>query len=299
MTDQLAHETSEAISPRVVIVTGLSGSGKSTAIHAFEDLGWFCIDNLPVPLLPKVLELSQHRDIRNPQNLAFVVDTRDRLFIDQAAEVVEQMREEGVPVKILFLDTEDEVLLRRYSETRRPHPMSQGGTVREGIDRERERLEGLQSLADLLIDTSKHNVHTLKAAIREHFGGEEDARRLQINILSFGFKHGLPSECDTVFDVRFLQNPYFVEGLREQTGLDEAVNDYVIGQDESGAFLRLVRQWAELLLPLYEREGKAYLTIGIGCTGGHHRSVAISEAVAQRLRGKGWPVQVRHRDIGK
>jgi len=299
MSDEPQHaglvETSEAAAPRVVIVTGLSGSGKSTVIHALEDLGFFCIDNLPVPLLPKVLELASTSG-RRMQDIGFVVDTREREFLHEADEMVVQMRGEGANVQVLFLEAADDTLLRRYSETRRPHPMSDGGTVRDGIARERERLSDLREHADVIVDTTKHTPHTLKAWTLEHFSGEAQPR-LQITLLTFGFKHGLPPECDLVFDVRFLPNPYFVEGLRPMTGLDEEVRDYILGFPETGGFLSLFRQVSDFLLPLYEREGKTYLTIGMGCTGGQHRSVAIAEAIAMRLRGRGWDVTIRHRDV--
>ena len=293
------EETSEArdMLPKVVVVTGLSGSGKSTVVKALEDLGFFCIDNLPVPLFPKVLELT-HQNKSGPgiQNFAFVVDTRERTFLHQAEPMIAQLRAEGMKVEVLFLDTDDERLIQRYSETRRPHPLSEGGTVRDGIKRERELLMGLRDQADLVIDTSTHTVHTLKALVGEHFG-EKSVIGLQITVLSFGFKYGLPPECDLVFDVRFLPNPYFVEGMREKTGLQTDVRDYVLGAPETATVLQLLRQVGETLLPLYEREGKAYLTVGIGCTGGKHRSVALTEAIAARWRGRGWNVQTRHRDV--
>lgn len=287
------------VSPNVVIVTGLSGSGKSTVVRALEDLGFFCIDNLPVPLFPKVLELAKGpKSGPNLQNFAFVVDTRERTFLSQADEMVQQLRAEGVPVEVVFLDTNDDRLIQRYSETRRPHPMSDGGTVRDGIQRERRLLEDLRQHADLVVDTSTHTVHTLKALITERFSTDTHVG-LQINVLSFGFKYGLPPECDLVFDVRFLPNPYFVEGMRERTGLETDVKDYVLGAPEAGGILQILRQVGEFMLPLYEREGKSYLTVGIGCTGGRHRSVAIAEAIAMRWRGRGWNVQTRHRDVQK
>ena len=208
-------------SPRAVIITGLSGSGKSTAMRALEDAGFFCIDNLPVPLLPKVLELAggHNGEGRVPQQYAFAVDTRERNYLDHADQAIAQMRSEGVSVQVVFLEASDESLVRRYSETRRRHPMSDGGTVREGIERERERLGPLRLSADLIVDTTEHTVHTLKGVIQRVVARSTELK-LNITVLSFGFKHGLPTECDLVFDVRFLPNPYFVEGLREMTGLD-------------------------------------------------------------------------------
>lgn len=281
--------------PRVVIISGLSGSGKTTTVRALEDLGFFCIDNMPVPLLPKVLELASGRTSPSIQSFAFVVDTRERAFLDEADETIEQLRAEGAIVEVIFLEASDEMLIQRYSESRRPHPASDGGTVRDGIARERQLLAELRAHAGWIIDTSEKTVHDLKASIKGHFTGESKST-LKITILSFGFKHGLPRECDLVFDVRFLANPYFVEELRPQSGLDCDVRDYVLGQPEAGGVLQLMRQVGDFMLPLYEREGKSYLTVGIGCTGGQHRSVAISEAVAVRWRGRGWQVEVRHRD---
>lgn len=298
MTDDTAGlvERSEGLSPRVVIVTGYSGSGKSTVVNALEDLGFFCIDNLPVPLLPKVLELAATAESRQQTHFAFVVDTREREFLDRAGETIEQLHEEGARVETVFLEADEETLIRRYSETRRPHPLSREGTVREGIAREGELLETLRQRADWIIDTTQHTPHTVKALVKERFG-EDGESSLRVTILTFGFKHGLPPESDLVFDVRFLNNPYFVEGLRELSGLDEEVRDFVLGQPETGGFLTLFRQISDFLLPLYEREGKAYLTVSLGCTGGQHRSVAVAEAISSRLRGQGWDVTVRHRDV--
>ncbi len=280
---------------RVLIVSGVSGSGKSTAIKALEDSGYFCIDNLPIPLLPKVLELSANSPV---QDFAFVVDTRELQFLSDADEVIGQLRAEGVNLIVAFFDADDDTLIRRYSETRRPHPMSAGGTVRDGIARERELLNTLRHHADRVIETSNHTPHTLKAFVKKEFAENKDVG-LQITVLSFGYKHGLPLECDLVFDVRFLPNPYFVEGLREKTGLEPDVRDYVLGQNETGEFIQVFRTVSDFMLPHYVREQKTYLTIGIGCTGGHHRSVAVSESLAIRLRGQSWNVEVLHRDIEK
>jgi UPF0042 nucleotide-binding protein len=297
-TDSSVVELTEnSTVPRVVVLTGLSGSGKSTAIHALEDLGYFCIDNLPVPLLPKVVELGAGGG--SLQSLAFVVDTRGREFLSEAGEMVEQMRDEGVPMRIVFLEAAEDVLVRRYSETRRRHPLAEDGvTIREGIRRDRERLEELRHRADEVIDTSSHTVHTLKSLIQQRFSGDKEPS-LQVTVLSFGFKHGVPVECDLVFDVRFLPNPYFVEELREGRGNESDVRDYVLSFPETSRFLSLFQEMADFMLPMYRREGKSYLTIGIGCTGGHHRSVAVSETISERLKTRGWQASVRHRDIAK
>lgn len=284
----------EGTPPRVIIITGLSGSGKSTAIHALEDLGYFCIDNLPVQLLPKVIELAAGGGTM--QSLAFVIDTRLRELLDRAGEMIDQLEAEGVSLEVVFLEADEDELVKRYSETRRRHPMApEDGTVREGIKRDKERLADLRHRADEVIDTTNQTVHDLKALIQSHYGGEESPE-LQVTVLSFGFKHGLPVECDLVFDVRFLPNPYFVGELRELTGVDPDVADYVLGFPETSRFISLFHEMAEFVLPLYKREGKSYLTIGIGCTGGRHRSIAVSEAIVERLAGRGWNVRVRHRD---
>lgn len=294
---ELQERSESQNASRVVVLTGLSGSGKSTAVKALEDIGFFCIDNLPVPLLPKVVELAAPGTGRaSMQNLAFVVDTREPVFLDRAAQTIEQLRSEGVNVQVVFLEADDDVLVRRYSETRRRHPLSGGGTVRDGIHAERACLAELREKADLTVDTTRHTVHTLKALIQAYFA-HDATQSFTITMLSFGFKYGLPIECDLVFDLRFLPNPYFVEGLREKTGLQEEVREYVLGFPETGRFITLFQDMAEFMLPMYEREGKSYLTIGIGCTGGRHRSVAVSEALTRRIRGRGWKCSVHHRDV--
>jgi UPF0042 nucleotide-binding protein len=284
-------------SPHAVIITGLSGSGKSTAVNALEDVGFFCIDNLPVPLLPKVFELATSGS-GGVDSLAFVIDTRERMFLDDAEEMIAQLRDGDVHLQVIFLEADEDNLVQRYSETRRRHPMSDGGTLREAIQRERDRLEPLRDRADTIIDTSDHTVHTLKSLFQNRYSGGK-SRDFTITLLSFGFKHGLPSECDLVFDVRFLSNPYFVDELRGQDGRDEDVQEYVLGQSEAARFISHFQEMAEFMLPLYEREGKSYLTIGIGCTGGCHRSVALVESLAERLNNDAWAAQVRHRDIDR
>ncbi len=284
--------------PRVVVITGMSGSGKSTAVNALEDAGFFCIDNLPVPLLPKVLEMATQRESRAAQPYAFVVDTRSKEFLGEAGGVLDQLSAEGVNVQVIFLEASDDRLVRRYSETRRRHPMSEGGTVREGIAAERAALGPLRARAGTIIDTTEHTVHTLKAFIQELVESISSSG-LTVSVMSFGFKYGLPTECDLVFDVRFLPNPYFVEELRPRTGLDTEVSEYVLGYAEARQFIEHFQSMMGFMLPLYEREGKAYLTIGIGCTGGKHRSVALTEATAGLLRGRGWKSEPRHRDVGR
>lgn len=283
-------------SPHAVIITGLSGSGKSTAVNALEDLGFFCIDNLPVPLLPKVLELASS-GTGGVDSLAFVIDTRERMFLDDAEETIDELRDGDLHLQVIFLEADEESLVRRYSETRRRHPMSNGGTVREAIREEREELSDLRALADNIIDTSDHTVHTLKSLFQDRYAGDK-ARDFTVTLLSFGFKYGLPAECDLVFDVRFLQNPYFIEDLRHQDGRDEDVREFVLDLPEAARFVSHFQEMAEFMLPLYEQEGKSYLTIGIGCTGGCHRSVAIAEDLSRRL-SHSWGAQTRHRDVEK
>ncbi len=291
------HEAS-VVCPRAVIVTGYSGSGKSTVINALEDIGFYCIDNMPVPLLAQSLDLiADERE--EALDFAFVVDARERKFLAEANNAIEHLQERGTEVEILFLEAEEEVLLRRFSATRRRHPTSDGGTVREGIEKEKELLAHLRARAGWVVDTSNHTVHTLKALVQDRYSADEHRERMRITLLTFGFKHGLPPECDLVFDLRFVPNPYFVEELREQTGLDDPVRDYVLGSAEAGGFIYFFRQFSDFSLPLYQREGKAYLTIGLACTGGRHRSVAIAEAIGTRLRGQGWDVTMRHRDVEK
>ena len=305
---RLAEETSDlditdpddtSNAPHVVIITGLSGSGKSTAVNALEDLGFFCIDNLPVPLLPKVLELGASGS-GGVQSLAFVIDTRERMFLDDAAGMIDQLREGDIHLQVLFLEADEDSLVRRFSETRRRHPLTKEGerTLREAIEEERQRLSALRDQSDAVINTSDHTVHSLKSLFQNRYSGDK-ANKFTITILSFGFKHGLPTECDLVFDVRFLQNPYFMEELRDQRGTDEDVQDFVLSQPEAARFISHLQEMTQFVLPLYEREGKSYLTIGIGCTGGHHRSVAVAEDVTRRLDSSGWDVHVRHRDSDK
>jgi RNase adapter protein RapZ len=285
---------------RLVILTGLSGSGKSTALHALEDLGYFCIDNLPILLLPRLLELGGHTT-EDVSRLALVVDAREGDLLEETPAVIDAARAEGHAVEVVFLDAGDEVLLRRYSETRRRHPLAEGGSVESGIAAERRLLADLRQAADQVVDTSAMNVHELKALLQDRFRRETGEGTLSVTLLSFGFKHGLPPQADLVLDCRFLPNPHFVEELRPHTGLDAPVADYVLGREETGAFLERVRGLVSWLLPLYVREGKAHLTVAIGCTGGRHRSVAIAERLGQSLRDEAGapPITVRHRDVAK
>jgi UPF0042 nucleotide-binding protein len=278
------------------VVTGLSGSGKSTAIHVLEDLGFYCIDNLPVTLIPHFLELCAKSE--DPiLRVALGIDLRERVSLPEYPAVLEELRRRGQRVEILYFEAADEVLLRRFSETRRPHPAAGGGGVEQGIRTERERLTGLRELADQIIDTSALTVHELRDQLRQLLSNATLQASLLVTVESFGYKYGVPTDADTMLDVRFLPNPFFLEHLRMKTGIEPAVADFVMQQEETQRFLLHVTALLEMTLPLYIREGKSYFTFAIGCTGGRHRSVAIAEELGKRMQGWGYDVQVRHRDL--
>jgi UPF0042 nucleotide-binding protein len=281
---------------RVVVITGLSGSGKSTAIRALEDIGFFCIDNLPVVLLPKLMELFPSKPDEIEQ-IALVVDAREARFLAGTREAIERIRADGGRVQILFLECSDAVLQRRYSETRRRHPLSPSGSVEEGIGLERQLLQGLREVADWVIDSSEMTVHQLRELIQQHFERSDQGLCMNLALVSFGFKHGIPPMSDLVFDVRFLPNPYFVPELRDKTGIEPPVRDYVLQNPAAQELLSQVENFVETFRPLYDREGKSYLTVAVGCTGGRHRSVTIAEELGRRLRRGQVPVVVRHRDL--
>jgi UPF0042 nucleotide-binding protein len=282
--------------PRIVVVTGMSGSGKSTATRALEDLGYFCIDNLPAVLLPKMTELAAAAGAEI-HLLAIVIDARERRFLDRAPAFIEDARRTGNRVEVVFLDTSDEVLIRRFSETRRRHPLAPSGTVPEGIALERKRLADLRSMADQVVDTTTLNVHELKSLVQSRFATSAQGA-LSLSVLSFGYRYGIPAQADLVFDVRFLPNPFFVPDLKALTGRDPRVADFVLERPETVAFLDRLTDLTEFLMPHYQREGKSYLTIAIGCTGGRHRSVAVAHALADRM-AKTHQVQVWDRDSEK
>lgn len=277
---------------RLVVITGLSGSGKSTAIRALEDVGFYCIDNLPVVLMSDVMELIHDDRI---EHLGLVVDIRGRPFLDQAPGILDSLEADGAELDLLFLDASDETLIRRFSETRRRHPTAVEGSVREGIREERKRLQALLERADATIDTSRLTPHDLKRVISNRYAPSASSG-LALNLMSFGFKHGVPPEADLVFDVRFLPNPFFVKGMREQRGIHSDVADFVLQHASAQGYLDRVHDLLEFALPHYEQEGKHYLTVAIGCTGGHHRSVAMTESLASRMAE--YPrLRVDHRDI--
>jgi RNase adapter protein RapZ len=285
---------------RIVLLTGMSGGGKSTAIRALEDAGWFCIDNLPVLLVPKLLELVVHGASDEVHRLALVIDAREGRFLDQTPQAVDEVRRAGHRLEVVFLDSADETLTRRFSETRRRHPLSPDGTVADGIALERKLLTALRALADVVIDTTRMNVHELRDVITARFGAAGDADALNVTLVSFGYRNGIPANSDLVLDVRFLPNPYFVEGLKPHPGTDPRVSEWVLGRPQTQEFLEHLESLLAFLLPQYKVEGKSYLTLSIGCTGGRHRSVALAEELSKRLTDKHRArVKVTHRDVGK
>ena len=280
----------------VLIITGLSGSGKSIAINALEDIGYFCVDNMPVQLLPKFLELRSS-GVSEVQKLALVMDLREKGFVEKHQEIFQHLREEGYHLEIIFLKASEEVLLKRYSETRRQHPVSNGKSLLENIRSEKEQLKDLKEFADNIIDTSNLTGHQLKDVIIQHARRSVKTERMRIAVLSFGFKYGIPLDADLLIDVRFIPNPYFVPELKKLDGKDERVSQFVRKQAETQEFFKKYFSLLEYLIPLYEKEGKSYLTIAVGCTGGKHRSVAVAEEILAYLKGLRKEVSLTHRDI--
>jgi UPF0042 nucleotide-binding protein len=277
----------------IVFVSGLSGSGKSTAMAALEDVGFHCADNLPVQLVDQFLDLCTQAD-PPIEKIALALDARDTQFLAELPAVVKQLRDAGRQLQVIFLESSVQVLVNRYRETRRVHPLSRAGSVQEGIETERRLLSDVAALADLVIDTSRLNVHELKDNVIQHVLGT--TRPIVVTLVSFGFRYGTPQSVELLLDVRFLPNPYFDAQLRARSGREREVSDYVLGSPRGEAFFERLRGWLDFLLPLYEAEGKAYITIGFGCTGGRHRSVAVVEALARALRESGHEVNVDHRD---
>ena len=280
----------------LVIVTGISGAGKASALKAFEDLGYHCVDNLPLELLLSFADLvSKSQDVKRA---AIVVDVREGPTVDRLPEILKSVRK-LLHTRVVFLDAQDAALVRRFSETRRPHPLGKSETVWRSLVEERQLLDPIRNVAETLIDTSIFNVHELRAYIQDRYGREENVNRLLVSCLSFGFKNGVPLDADMVLDVRFLPNPHFVPEFRKKTGLDKKVADYVRGFPQTGEFLDRITDLMLYLLPHYVKEGKSYLTLAFGCTGGQHRSVMMAEDMALRLAKAGYQVKALHRDIVK
>jgi UPF0042 nucleotide-binding protein len=280
---------------RLLVITGLSGAGRRTAGHTLEDLGWFVVDNLPPSLLPELIETSRQRQFNR---VAVVLDVRTRSEFAQIPAAFADLGQAGIVPQILFLDASDDAIVRRQESVRRPLPLQGSGGLLEGLQKEREMLAGIRASADLVIDTSAINVHELAARVTQTYGGGDELV-LQLTLMSFGFKNGIPLDADMVFDVRFLPNPHWVPALRPQSGLSQPVAAYVLGQPDAEPFLEHALALVELIKPGYIREGKRNATIAIGCTGGKHRSTAIVEELARRLRERDVTTDVVHRDLGK
>jgi RNase adapter protein RapZ len=287
--------------PDIVIITGLSGSGMSSATNAFEDLGYFCVDNLPITLLPtfaRLVETGQD-DHASIERAALVINIREGHFLSEFDAKLRALRERGLKVFILFLEASDDVLQRRFSETRRPHPADTGDGLVAAIRAERDAMDNIRTHADYIIDTSDHTVHTLRSLLLERFSPDTHGTTMRVQVLSFGHKYGNPRDMELMFDVRHLPNPHFVPELRDLSGHDRRVVQFLKSKPEVEETISRFSSLLDYLLPLYKREGKSYVTVGIGCTGGRHRSVMVANAIARRLRRAGFDAQSIHRDVGK
>ncbi len=282
----------------IIIITGRSGSGKSTAIAAFEDAGFYCVDNMPVALLPSFLELPVETSDAIP-GYALVMDLREKGFLSKYPPVFKALGKKGYNITILYLEADKKTLITRYSKTRRHHPLAKNKSLSEGISAEKKRLAPLRNQADKVIDTSRMTVHELKFAVLNIARENANLSKMAINVLSFGFKHGPPPEADLMIDVRFLKNPYFEPELRPYSGENKKIADFVLNNDQACLFLQKYLDLLDYLIPLYEKEGKAYLTIAVGCTGGRHRSVAVADEFCKRLKNSDSQVKLTHRDIDK
>ena len=282
--------------PKLLVITGLSGSGKTHVSRALEDAGWFCVDNLPLALVPSFAELV--RCSPELRHTALVVDLRERGFAATFPDVYRALRRRaGLTASLVFLEADERTLLRRFSETRRPHPLSGREPLGLGIRAEREALRPIRGLADAILDTSRFSVHELRDYVHERYDTRAEARRMLVSVLSFGYKFGLPAEADLVFDARFLANPNFVPRLRRLTGADPRVISFLRRKPDTGRFLKRVLELVRFVLPRHEREGRSYLTLAVGCTGGRHRSVMLANAIGAAVKRKGFPVRVEHRDV--
>lgn len=281
---------------KLIIITGLSGSGKSTAMGALEDAGFYCVDNMPVELLPKFLEMPIQDDTEI-KGLAFVMDLREKSFLTACPVVFEELRQKGYLFEILFLEADETALLKRYSQTRRHHPLTQDKTLLEGIREEIKLLEPLKDSASRIVDTSDYNIHDLKSVIFNLAQNSIESIPMRMHITSFGFKHGVPHDADLIIDVRFLANPYFIADLKSHNGKNKAVKNFVLNNPSTQIFLQKFKDLIDFLLPLYEKEGKSYFTIAFGCTGGQHRSVVIADSVYNHIQKPGRLIKITHRDI--
>ena len=284
---------------RFVIVTGVSGAGKSTVLKMLEDAHYFCVDNLPIPLVEKFASLMLEVHEEGVQNAALGIDARSGHSLEELAQVLDHMKEAGYDFEILFMDAEDSVLVKRYKETRRSHPLASNGRVDDGIRLERQKMDFLRKRADYIIDTSHLLTRELRQEIEKIFVNNEKFCNMMVTVLSFGFKYGIPQDADLVFDVRFLPNPFYVEELRNMTGNDRPVADFICRYPQTFQYLKLEEQLLDFLVPQYINEGKAQLVISVGCTGGQHRSVAIAEATARYLEGAQYHVSISHRDLSR
>ena len=285
---------------RFVIVTGVSGAGKTSALKMLEDANYFCVDNLPIPLLEKFASLMPEIQGEDIQNVALGIDARSGRSLDELEVVLDRMKKAGYNFEILFLDAQDSVLVKRYKETRRSHPLAMGGRVDDGIRLEREKMRFLRERADYIIDTSYLLTRELKQEIDRIFVDNQDFCNMMISVLSFGFKYGIPADADLVFDVRFLPNPYYIDELRPKSGNDKEVREYVMDNDKARMFLAKLTDMVEFLIPNYVQEGKTQLVIGIGCTGGKHRSVTLANELYEALsKNDNYGIRIEHRDIGK
>jgi len=283
---------------KIFIITGLSGSGKSTAIAAFEDAGFYCVDNMPVALLTKFLKLPI-KSSDEIAGLAFVMDLREKGFLSNYKSVFDSIRQTGCYFEILFLEADEEILLQRFSQTRRHHPLSHSNTLIENIRIEKEQLKDLKTCADRIINTSRYNVHELKSIILDVAHKSKSISPMRLHVLSFGYKFGIPIDADLIIDVRFLANPYFKPELRDLDGENEKVRNFVLKNRKTKTFLKKYIDLLDYLIPLYEKEGKAYLTIAVGCTGGRHRSVPIARTIFEYFKKSGMQAGISHRDIGR
>ncbi len=283
---------------RCIIITGMSGAGKSSALRMLEDSGFFCVDNMPVPLVSRMVQ-TMSGDNGAVERIALGIDVRNGQALDGLGDILEELSDLGYPIEILFLEAGTSVLVKRFKETRRTHPLTGVGRVDKGIELERRRLEFLKHRADYVIDTSHLLIRELKGQIDKIAAGEDGVRNFFITVLSFGFKYGIPADADLIFDVRFLPNPYYIAELKEKTGSDRDVYDYVMSSGEAGIFLDKLEDMLTFLIPNYINEGKNQLVVGIGCTGGRHRSVTLARAIYQRLGALDYGMKLEHRDAGK